>query len=326
MGVRKALVVGIDHYADPHANLRGAVIDARNVHGLLARHEDNSVNFDSSLLTSESSHLIGTSVLKDQIRTLFSGKGEIALFYFAGHGSTEDTGGYICPSDSLTSDDGISVDNIMLWANKSKFHNRIVILDSCFSGSLGTRPATGSVAEIQEGTTVLTASTDIQTAGDTSNGGVFTNLLVDALSGAACNLLGEITPGAVYAHIDQSLGTWGQRPMFKTNVERFVSLRSVQPPIETAKLRRILEFFPSRDFFFQLDPTFEPHRSSDEAHLPPPDVVNTAIFAILQEYNRVGLLKPEDAPHMWHAAMESKGAKLTRLGEYYRSLVERNKL
>jgi len=37
-------------------------------------------------------------------------------------------------------------------------------------------------------------------------GGVFTGLLVDALSGGAANLVGDVTPGSVYAHIDQSLG------------------------------------------------------------------------------------------------------------------------
>jgi len=35
---------------------------------------------------------------------------------------------------------------------------------------------------------------------------VFTGLLVDALSGGAANLVGDVTPGSVYAHIDQSLG------------------------------------------------------------------------------------------------------------------------
>jgi len=41
---------------------------------------------------------------------------------------------------------------------------------------------------------------------------------VDALGGAAANLVGDVTPGSVYAHIDQSLGPWAQRPVFKTNV------------------------------------------------------------------------------------------------------------
>ena len=48
---------------------------------------------------------------------------------------------------------------------------------------------------------------------------------------------------------------------------------------------------------------------------------NNAIFAILQKYNRVNLVVPVDAPHMWDAAVESKTCTLTALGEHYRRLV-----
>jgi hypothetical protein len=44
-------------------------------------------------------------------------------------------------------------------------------------------------------------------------------------------------------------------------------------------------------------------------------------FAILQKYNRMNLVVPVSAPHMWHAAMESKACKLPVLGEHYRRLV-----
>jgi hypothetical protein len=100
------------------------------------------------------------------------------------------------------------------------------------------------VSEISEGVTILTASTKGQYAAEEGGGGVFTGLLIDALGGAAANLVGEVTPGSVYAHIDQSLGTWSQRAVFKTNVNSFVSLRQVQPPLALAELRRISEFFP----------------------------------------------------------------------------------
>jgi hypothetical protein len=142
---------------------------------------------------------------------------------------------------------------------------------------------------------------------------VFTGLLIDALGGAAANLIGEVTPGGVYAHIDQSLGAWSQRPIFKTNVKSFVSLRQVQPPLALADLQRIAEFFPTAGFEFQLDPAYEPTQTSAD-----PD--KNAGFAILQKYNRVNLLIPIGAPHMWRAAVESKTVKLTALGEHYRRL------
>ena len=181
-----------------------------------------------------------------------------------------------------------------------------------------------NVAEISDGVTILTASTAEQYATEENGVGVFTSLLVDALGGAAANLVGDVTPGGVYAHVDQSLGPWAQRPVFKTNVKRFVSLRKVQRPLELAELRRISEFFPTPGFQFQLDPTYEPERHESWAKnpqgIPAPDPDHNAIFAVLQKYNRVGLAVPEDAPHMFHAAMESKTVRLTALGEHYRRL------
>jgi hypothetical protein len=74
---------------------------------------------------------------------------------------------------------------------------------------------------------------------------------------------------------------------------------------------------------FNLDPTFEPERApgDSERGIPPPKPENTQKFSILQKYNRVNLVVPVDAPHMWHAAMNSKSCKLTVLGEHYRRLV-----
>jgi uncharacterized caspase-like protein len=113
----------------------------------------------------------------------------------------------------------------MTFANESNAKNRIIILDSCYSGAVGDNPINRQVSEISEGMTIFTASTKGQYAAEANGGGVFTGLLIDALGGAAANLIGEVTPGGVYAHIDQSLGNWSQRPVFKTNVKKFVSLR-----------------------------------------------------------------------------------------------------
>src|SRR5690606_35022377 len=124
--------------------------------------------------------------------------------------------------------------------------------------------------------------------------GVFTTLFVDALSGSAANLTGDITPGSVYAHIDQSLGAWEQRPVFKTNVRQFVSLRKSTPAIAIEDLRRITEFFPSPGTVFKLDPTFEPEMKGRDDGMPPPDPENNRKFAILQRYNRLNLLVPDD--------------------------------
>ena len=223
-----------------------------------------------------------------------------------------------------TGNDGVPLAEIMTMANQSKIQNRVIILDSCHSGVAGGSALQQKVAEISDGVTILTASTAEQYATEENGAGVFTSLLVDALGGAAANLVGDVTPGGVYAHVDQSLGPWAQRPVFKTNVTRFVSLRKVQPPLELAELRRISEFFPASGFQFQLDPSYEPERheswATNPQGIPAPNPDHNAIFRVLQKYNRVGLAVPESAPHMWHAAMESKTVRLTALGEHYRRL------
>jgi Caspase domain len=313
--VRKALIVGIDYY-DHIGGLSGCVNDANAIAALLARNADGSVNFvQPKVLTGTSKkQTVDRATLKEAVRELFSDDSEVALFYFAGHGYVESTGGYLCASDCKTGDDGLPVSDIMTFAHGSRARNKLILLDSCHSGVIGEHAINVQISEISEGTTILTASTKEQYAEESGGGGVFTGLLVDALGGAAANLLGQITPGSVYAHIDQSLGTWSQRPVFKTNVKRFVSLRQVKPPISLADLQRITELFPEAGFEYRLDPSYEPTDPSAD-----PD--NTAIFAIIQKYNRVNLLVPIDSLHPWNAAMEGKPVKLTALGEHYRRLV-----
>ncbi|MGR0481958.1 MAG: caspase family protein [Candidatus Electronema sp. V4] len=324
--MRKALVVGINYYKYS-ASLHGCVDDAHAVKAILERHGDGSVNFDVQLFTGTGpSDTVTRSQIKDYIEKLFSGDSEIALFYFAGHGHIESVGGYLLASDSQRGDEGVSLTEVLSLANESKARNKIIILDSCHSGIAGTPPSSANNAVLAEGITILTASTKDQYATELNGRGVFTTLLLDALNGVAANLLGDVTPGSIYAYIDQSLGAWEQRPVFKTNVKSFVSLRKIQPSVQLDDLRRILEFFPEAGCQFALDPTFEPEMKGRSKGMPAPNIENTRTFAILQKFNRVNLVVPVDARHMWNAAMESKSCKLTVLGEHYRRLVERGRI
>ena len=230
-------------------------------------------------------------------------------------------------SECSSGDDGLSLNDVLVFANGSAAKNKVIVLDSCHSGITGTAANNKTYsAELAEGITILTASTADQYATEKNGSGVFTSLFVDALAGAGANLVGDVTPGSVYAHIDQSLGPWEQRPVFKTNVKSFVSLRRVQAPIALSELRRLSELFPLPGFEFPLDPSYEPEMKGRDPGMPPPDPEHTKIFAVLQKYNRLNLLVPVGAPHMWHAAMECKACRLTALGEHYRRLVEWNRL
>ena len=325
--MRKALVVGINYYQNG-TGLFGCVDDAYSVKNALDRHDDGTVNFNCLLLTGTGpTDPVQRNDLKDRIEELFNSDVDIALFYFSGHGHIETSGGYILASDASRGDDGVSLYDILTYANNSRARNKVIILDSCHSGIAGNPPNSGNTSTLSEGLTVLTASTAEQYAIEENGSGVFTSLLVDALiGGASANLTGDVTPGSIYAHIDQSLGPWEQRPVFKTNVKQFISLRKTKPPIEIEDLRRIIEFFPTPDYEYPLNPTFEPEMKGRDPGMPDPIPENTRIFALLQKYNRLHLLVPVDAPHMWNAAMESKPCKLTALGIHYRRLVEKERI
>lgn len=324
--MRKALIVGIDHY-DRIGSLSGAVNDAHTVKTVLERHADGTLNFAQPKLMTATGpdSAVTRTQLREAVEELFRDDAEISLFYFAGHGYIDGSGGFICASDCTAGHDGLSLLDVMTFANNSPAKNKVIILDSCHSGVAGGNPVAAQVAEIKEGVTILTASTAEQYAMETGGSGVFTRLLVDALSGAAANLVGDVTPGSVYAHIDQSLGNWAQRPVFKTNVKKFVSLRETKAPIELAQLQKLTVLFDEPTTQLPLDPGYEPLRSgTEDASVPPPDSAKNADFAVLQALVKVNLVRPVDAPHMWHAAMESKACELTVLGQHYWRLVKQD--
>ncbi|WP_422117823.1 caspase family protein [Brachybacterium sp. UNK5269] len=328
---RKALVVGIDFYQHLR-NLGGCVNDARAVNAVLERNFDDTRNFDSPrlLISRDASEPVNRAKLRRAVVDLFKDPNEIALLYFSGHGYLDETGGFLCASDAEDGDDGLALQEVMAMANSSPATNKIIILDSCHSGSAAAGPGDREQqANIHDGVTILAASTPQQAALERAGSGVFTGLMVDALKGAAANLIGEITPGSVYAHIDQSLGSWDQRPVFKTNVQRFVSLRRTQPPIPLAELRQLTALFPNPQHRFALDPSYEFDRSAEQSQDPSivnPDPSHVATFKVLQHYRDVNLVQPVGAEHMYFAAMNSTACELTSLGQHYWNLVKQDRL
>lgn len=155
------------------------------------------------------------------------------------------------------------------------------------------------------------------------------DVLLNALSGEAADLTGHITIGGIYAYVDKALGAWEQRPVFKTNVTRFTSLRDVSPRINLDILRKITEYFPREDDEFLLNPSYEPTNSENVPHaIVEPYAVdeNTKVFSDLQKLEGVGLVTPVGEEHMYYAAMNSKSCKLTTVGKQYWRLAKKKKI
>lgn len=317
--MRKALVIGIDDY--PTAPLRGCVNDAHRVAAALRKNGDGSPNFDVRLITDGNYLTRGT--VKQHILDLFNGNNDAALLYFSGHGFINSTGGYIVTPDATEYEMGVSMDEILKLANQSNARDKIVILDCCHSGTFGSASfgnETNKLAQLCDGLTVLTASRETESAVEIEGSGIFTSLLVDALEGGAADLRGNITPGSVYAYIDEALSAWEQRPVFKTNVSRFTTLRKVTPPIPFETLRKITSYFSSPESEYNLDPTYE----FTEEKIAIPEHV--AIMKDLQKFVSVGLVVPVGEEHMYFAAMNSKSCRLTALGYQYWRLANEGKI
>ena len=170
--MRAALIIGINHY-DKGSQLYGCVNDAHEVKAALERHGDGSINFDCKLLTATGpSDRVTRADLKDGIHALFAGDPDVALFYFAGHGHIDATGGYILGSDADRGDSGLSLTDVLVLANKSRAKNKIVVLDSCHSGIAGDAPTAEGQSALSEGLTVLSASTKEQDATEENDRGV----------------------------------------------------------------------------------------------------------------------------------------------------------
>ena len=315
--MRRALIIGIDDY--DAALLNGCVNDAEAVAAVLKTHGTRAPNFDIRVLTSPPKNLTRAK-LREAITELFATECDIALLYFSGHGFIRSGDGFIVTKDARQYDEGIAMTEILGMANSSPVKNRVIILDCCYSGNMGT-PAVAekNVAELSEGLTVLTASRASEAAMEQCGGGVFTNLVVAALQGGAADLRGHITPGSVYAYVDQALGAWDQRPIFKTNVTQFTSLREVPPQVPLETLRQLVYYFPTPQDQHSLDPSYE---YTENGHNPD----KVTIFKDLQKMEGVGLVIPVGEEHMYYAALNSKSCKLTALGSHYWRLAKENKL
>lgn len=315
--MQRALVIGIDDY--PGAPLAGCVNDATRITDCLKYHGDGSPNFSVKLMTSTTQAITKPS-LRQGIDALFAENAEVALLYFSGHGFINSSGGWIVTPDFRSGDEGILMDEILNAANRSSVRDKIIILDCCYSGAFGSPVATGgSLAQLSDGLTVLTASARQEPALEQNGQGVFTSLLVDGLSGGAADLRGNVTPGSLYAYVDEALGAWDQRPIFKTNVSRFTVLRRVLARVPLDVLRRIKDYFPQPTAAFVLDPSYE----DTDPHANPEHVT---IFKELQKYFSVGLVRPIGEEYMYFAAMNSKSCALTALGYQYWRLANEEKL
>ena len=132
---------------------------------------------------------------------------------------------------------------------------------------LGPREANPTV-HIREGVSILTASRSTEPAIEADGRGVFTTLVCLALDGGAADIQGRTNVAGLFAYVEESLGSWQQRPLFKSHVSSLLCLRQVKPAVSLAELQRLTEFFPQANSEFALDPSYEhSHADAIPAHV-----------------------------------------------------------
>jgi hypothetical protein len=310
--MRRALCIGIDEYS--FGVLRGCVNDAERMSVVLQSHYDGAPNFDVKTLLAPAGTAADTvtrSKAKQAIEELFNDKAEVALLHFSGHGTQNNLGGFIVTQDAKAYDEGVAMSDILHLANNSRADEVVILLDCCHSGHLGTVPALSKEKSILRcGVSILTAGRGDQPSVEVGGGGVFTSLVVDALEGGAADILGNVTTTSVYAAVEAALGAWDQRPLFKADLEKLIPLRRCEPPIDITILRSLPTLFPVPAEDIPLCPECE------QSH-PNVDPTKNAIFRDMQALNRIHLVVPVGASHMYEAAVRSLSCRLTPAGRYF---------
>ena len=233
-------------------------------------------------------------------------------------------GGYLVTQDGEPDDPGLAMNDLLTLANKSKAESILLILDCCFGGDLGN-PANlqgGSIenqAQLREGLTILAATPASQTALEVAGHGVFTNLVLGALKGGASDVRGLVSAASIYAYVEQALGAWDQRPLYKSHADSLPPVRRCKASVPDSLLRELPGIFSNPDTTFQMNPSFE---YTDPSAKPE----NVVLFNKFKVLRNARLLITQENKDLYFIALESKTVQLTPLGQFYWELAHRERI
>lgn len=316
--LRRALLIGIDAYQN-FSPLDGCVDDAKRMCEVLKRHEDGTPNYDCRLFTSSRERPINSALLKQKWNLLFHDfKGDI-LFYYSGHGAQTNTGNQFVTNDGDGTIPGLAMNDLLTLANLSSAREIILILDCCFAAGAGDPMLLGGNALLREGVTILAGSSSIGFAKEIGGHGVFTDLVISALNGGAADVQGHVSAASVYAYVDQALGAWDQRPIYKSYTSTVSALRHCKAPVPHQVLQDLPQLFRKPDSLHRLSPSYEYTQKSAKKN-------RVKIFNQFKILRDARLLRTVDGQDLYFAALNSGAAVLTPLGQFYWRLSKNNRI
>lgn len=325
---RKALVVGINDYASL-SSLHYAESDAATIAMRLNYDGDESTAVNFEVFHSE--RPVTRARLREAIHKLFDNSAGLDLaFYFSGHGFVSDTGGFLVTADGTRNDYGVTMDELTNEAFRSQARSVLLMLDCCHAGAAGDLAAPSGASQralLRENMTIMAASLPMQQAIESTEGGLFTAALRDALDGAAADILGEITVASVYSVIERRFSLWQQQPVAKSYVTRPIVLRKVKARLSRQELRRIVDFFPTPNHRYSMEPDHDPERDVNGVARTPEVPEKVEIGRLFKRYRDASLLTASiPGEDLYYVAQRSHAVELTLFGREYWRLVKQRRV
>ncbi|MGH9165998.1 MAG: caspase family protein, partial [Acidimicrobiales bacterium] len=126
--LKRALLVGVDDYVNFNP-LAGCVNDVRAIGPLLARDEDGGVGFACVARTAPGE--VRRDALLADLDGLLAPGADVAILYFAGHGTGAVSDVSLCTRDGSQQTPGISLSEILGRVATSPVPEVVIILDCC---------------------------------------------------------------------------------------------------------------------------------------------------------------------------------------------------
>ena len=239
---RWGIIIGINAYDDPNINaLQYAAADARSIYQVLTHPQTGSFKAEHlHLLTSGSENeptrtniLESLSLLSQIIRS-----GDTVLFYFVGHGLTQDGINYLLPADtrvSVPAETAIPLSQFYQAIQKAS--QQIIFLDAFHKGwhvrgrevpsdVMSNSFAQAVFSRAARRVTLTACNIDESSFEDDNLGyGVFAYYLLEALHGTADTLDDkQVTVSEVCKHVKEAVKAWAfanrkqQTPRFSSSI------------------------------------------------------------------------------------------------------------
>jgi serine/threonine protein kinase len=209
MAQRIAIVVGINSYSLPIADLKYACADAEAINECLS-----TAPYDFHVAQLLDSNATRRQILRELAQVRQS-EADLVVFFFAGHGVTTSTGTYLLPSDAEFLEDGIEVGTLARALDAQKATKTLAILDCCHGGGaaprgLGARSMTNedfsrAITSFSRTRAFMAACLPEESSWEDPEvgHGIFTSYVLEALSGRAADSDGKITVAGIYQYVSK---------------------------------------------------------------------------------------------------------------------------